>query len=133
MLGGPNYEVRYPSGDRVACVTTVYQTRIISGSPAPADGELSAVTWFSPAELRSFSLSGSPALCSRPRAGSDSPGSPLTQDAVTSLEHGPTANAGIRGRSHGCGGHAGTADPAGTETGPARCRALFVWRSRQPC
>jgi hypothetical protein len=39
-------------------VTAVYQTRIISGSPAPADGELSAVTRFSLAELRSFSLSG---------------------------------------------------------------------------
>jgi hypothetical protein len=31
MLGRSNYEVRYPSGYRVACVTAVYQTRIISG------------------------------------------------------------------------------------------------------
>jgi hypothetical protein len=30
-LGGPDYEVSYPNGDRVAYVTAVYEARIIDG------------------------------------------------------------------------------------------------------
>ena len=33
VLGGPEYQVTYPNGDRVAYVTAVYEARIISGSP----------------------------------------------------------------------------------------------------
>jgi ADP-ribose pyrophosphatase YjhB (NUDIX family) len=43
VLGGPDYEISYPNGDRTAYVTAVYEARIITGSPAPGDGELSAV------------------------------------------------------------------------------------------
>jgi 8-oxo-dGTP pyrophosphatase MutT (NUDIX family) len=57
VLGGPDYEVTYPNGDRAAYVTAVYEARIISGTPAPADGELSELAWFSPDELRSLPLS----------------------------------------------------------------------------
>jgi 8-oxo-dGTP pyrophosphatase MutT (NUDIX family) len=57
VLGGPDYEVRYPNGDRVAYVSAVYQARTISGSPAPSDGELSQVAWFSPDELPALRLS----------------------------------------------------------------------------
>jgi ADP-ribose pyrophosphatase YjhB (NUDIX family) len=57
VLGGPDYEVTYPNGDRVAYVTAVYEARIVSGSPAPADGELSEVAWFTPAELPGLHLS----------------------------------------------------------------------------
>lgn len=35
VLGGPDYEVTYPNGDRTAYVTAAYEARIISGSPAP--------------------------------------------------------------------------------------------------
>ena len=41
VLGGPDFEVSYPNGDRTAYVTAVYEARIITGSPAPGDGELS--------------------------------------------------------------------------------------------
>ena len=34
VLGGPDYEVAYPNGDRAAYVTTVYEAMIIDGSPA---------------------------------------------------------------------------------------------------
>jgi 8-oxo-dGTP pyrophosphatase MutT (NUDIX family) len=57
VLGGPDYEITYPNGDRVAYVPAVYEAEIISGSPAPSDGELSEVAWFSPAELRTLRLS----------------------------------------------------------------------------
>src|SRR5579863_1765734 len=40
VLGGPDYEVTYPNGDRAAYVTAVYEAEIISGVPAVADNEL---------------------------------------------------------------------------------------------
>jgi ADP-ribose pyrophosphatase YjhB (NUDIX family) len=56
VLGGPDYEVSYPNGDRTAYVTAVYEARVVSGSPAPGDGELSEVAWFTPDELRALPL-----------------------------------------------------------------------------
>jgi 8-oxo-dGTP pyrophosphatase MutT (NUDIX family) len=43
VLGGPDYEVTYPNGDRAAYVTAVYEAEIISGVPTIADDELSDV------------------------------------------------------------------------------------------
>jgi 8-oxo-dGTP pyrophosphatase MutT (NUDIX family) len=57
VLGGPDYEVTYPNGDRAAYVTAVYEASIVEGVPAPADGELSDVAWFSRDELRTAPLS----------------------------------------------------------------------------
>lgn len=57
VLGGPDYEVSYPNGDRVAYVTAVYQARIIAGTPAPGDGELSEIGWFTADELPALALS----------------------------------------------------------------------------
>lgn len=57
VLGGPDYEVSYPNGDRTAYVTAVYEARIISGSPAPGDGELSELAWFRLDELPALPLS----------------------------------------------------------------------------
>jgi len=57
VLGGPDYEVTYPNGDRVAYVPAVYEAEIIDGTPAPSDGELSEVAWFTPPELLSVPLS----------------------------------------------------------------------------
>ncbi len=57
VLGGPDYEVTYPNGDRAAYVTAVYEAEIISGVPTTADGELSDVAWFSPSELGQLTLS----------------------------------------------------------------------------
>ena len=57
VLGGPDYEVTYPNGDRAAYVTAVYEAEIVSGTPTVADGELSDVAWFKPAELTHRTLS----------------------------------------------------------------------------
>jgi ADP-ribose pyrophosphatase YjhB (NUDIX family) len=57
VLGGPDYEVTYPNGDRAAYVTAVYQAEIAGGVPAATDGELSEVGWFGPAELAGLPLS----------------------------------------------------------------------------
>lgn len=57
VLGGPDYEVAYPNGDRAAYVTAVYEARIVEGTPAVSDGELSEFAWWSPAELRALPVS----------------------------------------------------------------------------
>jgi ADP-ribose pyrophosphatase YjhB (NUDIX family) len=57
VLGGPDYEVSYPNGDRAAYVTAVYEAEITSGLPEPADGELTEVAWFHPDQLPNLELS----------------------------------------------------------------------------
>jgi 8-oxo-dGTP pyrophosphatase MutT (NUDIX family) len=57
VLGGPDYEVSYPNGDRTAYVTTVYEAAIIDGSPAVSDDELSDIAWFAPGQLAGLELS----------------------------------------------------------------------------
>jgi ADP-ribose pyrophosphatase YjhB (NUDIX family) len=57
VLGGPDYEVTYPNGDRAAYVLAVYEAIVAEGVPAPADGELSEVAWFTSEELRAIPLS----------------------------------------------------------------------------
>ena len=57
VLGGPDYEVIYPNGDRVAYVTAVYEARIIDGVPGAGDGELSGFAWFAAADLGGLELS----------------------------------------------------------------------------
>lgn len=56
VFGGPECEHTYPNGDRVAYVCAFYEGRIISGDPAPADGELSKCAWFTPRELAAMKL-----------------------------------------------------------------------------
>ena len=56
VLGGPDYEVRYPNGDRVAYVTAVYQAEVIDGSPAADGAEICQVAWFTAAELPGLEL-----------------------------------------------------------------------------
>jgi len=58
VLGGPDYEVSYPNGDRVAYVTAVYEARVVEGSPVVSDGELSELAWFGPGELAGLRLNG---------------------------------------------------------------------------
>jgi ADP-ribose pyrophosphatase YjhB (NUDIX family) len=41
VLGGPDYEVSYPNGDRTAYVTAVYQASVVHGTPAVSNDELS--------------------------------------------------------------------------------------------
>jgi len=57
VLGGPDYEVTYPNGDKVAYVTAVYQARVAGGSPVVSDGELSDLAWFGIGDLPGLKLS----------------------------------------------------------------------------
>ncbi|WP_436536432.1 NUDIX domain-containing protein [Actinoplanes sp. HUAS TT8] len=51
VLGGADYEVTYPNGDRVAYVTAVYRADVADGTPAPDREEISELGWFAPQQL----------------------------------------------------------------------------------
>ncbi|MCW2136215.1 ADP-ribose pyrophosphatase YjhB, NUDIX family [Actinoplanes cyaneus] len=56
VLGGPDYEVTYPNGDRAAYVTTVYEADVAAGTPVPDREEISELDWFAPARLSGLEL-----------------------------------------------------------------------------
>lgn len=56
VLGGPDFTVTYPNGDRVSYVTVVYQAEITDGIPVADLDELSDVAWFTPQELTGLAL-----------------------------------------------------------------------------
>jgi 8-oxo-dGTP pyrophosphatase MutT (NUDIX family) len=51
VIGGPRFQHTYPNGDQVAFVSTVFDARIVSGTPVPDHDEVIEVGWFDPAEL----------------------------------------------------------------------------------
>jgi 8-oxo-dGTP pyrophosphatase MutT (NUDIX family) len=51
VLGGPGYRVTYPNGDQTSYVVTVFDARVVSGSPRPDGDETSAVEWWDPDRL----------------------------------------------------------------------------------
>jgi 8-oxo-dGTP pyrophosphatase MutT (NUDIX family) len=51
VYGGPSYRVRYANGDEAAWIATIFETRLVSGEPAPSDDETIDVGWFAPDEL----------------------------------------------------------------------------------
>ncbi len=51
VLGGPDYQVTYPNGDRTAYVVTVFDARVVGGEPRPDGDETSEIGWFRPDEL----------------------------------------------------------------------------------
>ncbi|MEQ4301686.1 NUDIX domain-containing protein [Plantactinospora sp. B6F1] len=57
VLGGPEFEVTYPHGDRAAYVTAVYRAEIVAGIPRPDGDEVGEVGWFDPAELAALQVS----------------------------------------------------------------------------
>jgi ADP-ribose pyrophosphatase YjhB (NUDIX family) len=57
VLGGSDYEVTYPNGDRAAYVTAVYTARISNGTPVADGDEVSDAVWFELAELGGLPLS----------------------------------------------------------------------------
>ena len=65
VIGGPRFQHTYPNGDQVAFVSTVFDARIVSGTPVPDDDETTEVAWFDPAELAAGAR--------------DAPGSPLDE------------------------------------------------------
>ena len=50
VYGGPEFRITYENGDETGWVVTVFEARIVSGTPQPSDDETRAVGWFSPAE-----------------------------------------------------------------------------------
>jgi ADP-ribose pyrophosphatase YjhB (NUDIX family) len=56
VLGGPDFEVTYPHGDRTAYVTAVYEAEIIDGTPAADEDEVCEVGWFTREELAGIRL-----------------------------------------------------------------------------
>lgn len=56
VLGGSDYEVTYPNGDRVAYVTASFEAEIVDGTPVADQDELDAVAWFRPDELPAVRL-----------------------------------------------------------------------------
>ncbi|MEV6516718.1 NUDIX domain-containing protein [Micromonospora chalcea] len=56
VLGGPEFEVTYPNGDRVAYFTAVYQATISDGEPFPDHEEISELDWFTPPQLAGADL-----------------------------------------------------------------------------
>nr|WP_225853112.1 NUDIX domain-containing protein [Micromonospora sp. AMSO1212t] len=68
VLGGPDYEVTYPNGDRVAYVTAVYQAIIADGEPVPTTRRSASWTG-SPHRSWPVPIStASPGLCCGPPA-----------------------------------------------------------------
>ena len=47
VLGGPEFRVTYPNGDKIAYVTTVYRATVVGGAARPDRDEVSAIDWFS--------------------------------------------------------------------------------------
>ncbi|WP_422773002.1 NUDIX domain-containing protein [Plantactinospora sp. WMMC1484] len=57
VLGGPEFEVTYPHGDRAAYVTAVYRAGIVGGTPRPDGDEVVDFGWFDRAELAGLPVS----------------------------------------------------------------------------
>jgi ADP-ribose pyrophosphatase YjhB (NUDIX family) len=51
VLGGPEFRMTYPNGDRTAYVSIVFSATVIGGSPRPDGDETSAVGWWEPDHL----------------------------------------------------------------------------------
>jgi 8-oxo-dGTP pyrophosphatase MutT (NUDIX family) len=51
VLGGPQFRVRYPSGDECSYVSTVFDAQVLSGEPHPDGEETLDARWFAVAEL----------------------------------------------------------------------------------
>jgi ADP-ribose pyrophosphatase YjhB (NUDIX family) len=55
-VGGPEYRITYPNGDRAACVASVFEAEVEAGTPRPDGDETTEVEWFRPDELASVDL-----------------------------------------------------------------------------
>ncbi|MCL2769157.1 MAG: NUDIX domain-containing protein [Solirubrobacterales bacterium] len=51
VIGGPQFRMRYPNGDLVSYVPTVFDAHVVEGTPRPDGEETIDVAWFSPSEL----------------------------------------------------------------------------------
>jgi ADP-ribose pyrophosphatase YjhB (NUDIX family) len=51
VLGGPEYRMVYPNGDRTSYVSTVFEATVVGGTPEPDGEETTEVAWWSPGSL----------------------------------------------------------------------------------
>jgi 8-oxo-dGTP pyrophosphatase MutT (NUDIX family) len=56
VVGGGEFEITYPNGDRVAYISTVYSARATSGEIHVDDDEVVEASWFSVAEIKVLDL-----------------------------------------------------------------------------
>ena len=56
VVGGPEYEVEYPNGDRCAYVAAVFDAEVVGGSPKPDGDETTSARWIEPAALGDLGL-----------------------------------------------------------------------------
>ena len=56
VLGGPSFHMRYPNGDEVAYVSTVFDAHLSAGTPCADGEETSDVSWFSAADLLTLEI-----------------------------------------------------------------------------
>jgi 8-oxo-dGTP pyrophosphatase MutT (NUDIX family) len=56
VAGGPQFRLRYPNGDLVGYVPTIFDARVTDGMPRPDGEETVEVAWFSERELGSARL-----------------------------------------------------------------------------
>lgn len=57
VTGGPEYFIRYPNGDEVSCVTSVWRCRSDGALPIADGEEIEDVRWFDPSEFATSDLS----------------------------------------------------------------------------
>jgi ADP-ribose pyrophosphatase YjhB (NUDIX family) len=46
VVGGPEFRMTYPNGDQTSYVSTVFDARVIAGTPRPDGDETTAVRWW---------------------------------------------------------------------------------------
>lgn len=56
VFAGPDYRIRYPNGDEVSYVSTLFDATIIAGTPTPDMDEVVEVRWFTTEELVGLEL-----------------------------------------------------------------------------
>jgi 8-oxo-dGTP pyrophosphatase MutT (NUDIX family) len=57
VFGGPEFLIHYPNGDIAYYTTIAFRAIIVGGSHQPADGELSALGYFSQSDCDSLKMS----------------------------------------------------------------------------
>jgi 8-oxo-dGTP pyrophosphatase MutT (NUDIX family) len=58
VLGGPEYRMVYPNGDRTSYVATVFDATVVGGTPEPDGEETTEVAWWGPERLPLDEMSG---------------------------------------------------------------------------
>jgi 8-oxo-dGTP pyrophosphatase MutT (NUDIX family) len=56
VVGGRQFRMRYPNGDLVGYVATIFDARVVDGIPRPDGDETIEVGWFSPRQLGAIPL-----------------------------------------------------------------------------